>query len=79
MRLVGGFGSAFRPETLEVLTAHTMSDLLREKVNHHWHGLVRNTPKVAADMSVLRNGMATLLDDSTPLAQRWDFSLPRMH
>ena len=49
------------------------------KINQHWRELERNTPRVPADMPALRDGMATLLDDSAPLAQRWDVALPRIH
>lgn len=77
--VVGRFGTAFRPENLDDLTAETVTDFLREKVNHHWYGLERNTPRITADMSALRGGMAVLLDDSAPLAERWDSALPRMH
>lgn len=77
--LVGRFGTACRPENLDDLTAETVTDCLREKVNHHWFGLERNSPKITANMSALRNGMAVLPDGSAPLAQRWDAALPWMH
>ena len=77
--VVGRYGTAFRPENLDDLTAETVTDFLREKVNHHWFGLERNSSRMTADMPALRNGMAILLDDSAPLAGRWDAALPRMH
>ena len=77
--VVGRFGTAFRPENLDDLTAETVTDFLREKVNHHWYGLERNSSRVTADMPALRKGMAVLLDGSAPLAERWDAALPRMH
>ncbi len=77
--VVARFGTAFRPENLNDLTAEIVTDFLREKVNHHWYGLERNTPRVTANMPALREGMAILLDDSAPLAERWDAALPRMH
>ena len=70
---------SFRPENLEDLDASTVADFLREEVNHHWYGLERNTPWVTADRLALRNGMDVLLDDSTPLAQRWEGALPQAH
>ncbi|MCB0914885.1 MAG: hypothetical protein H6525_04935 [Actinobacteria bacterium] len=77
--VVGRFGTAFRPENLGSLPAETVTDFLREKVNRHWYGLERNAPKIVRDMPALRDGMAILLDDAAPLAERWDAGLPRMH
>jgi hypothetical protein len=77
--VVGRFGTAFRPQNLDYLSAGTVTDFLREKVNHHWYGLERNSSRMTADMPALRRGMAVLLDDSAPLTERWDAAPPRMH
>ena len=77
--VVARFGTAFRPDNLNDLDASTVTAFLQEKENRHWYGLERNTPRVVANMPALREGMAVLLDDSAPIAKRWDSALPQMH
>lgn len=64
------FGPIFR-ETAQ-LTKQNYLDFLDSKQNYHWTGLERLGRPAADDMDNLRDALNTLLDESLPLAARFD-------
>lgn len=61
------------------LTQQDYFDFLSEKHNHHWTGLERLGRIAAQDMENLRAAVSTLVDESEPLAERFDVALTMVH
>lgn len=68
----------FAPEHLPELTAEEFRSFLLFSNNQHWSGLHRFWPKITADMPRLREALAVLLDQSRPIAERYDYTLARV-
>ena len=70
--VIGRFGKSFAPANLPALTADEYHAFLRFDVNRHWSGIHRQGPRMTQDMEALRRGLAALLDEERPLAERYD-------
>lgn len=66
------FQPIFKNENLSYLTVEEFSPLLYFEHNHHWSGLHRHLPKIRADMPLLREVLAELLDESKPIEKRFN-------
>lgn len=67
------FGSLFRDPSS--LTAQDYHDFLSIKHNHHWSGLERLGRPAAEDMDNLRAAVSILVNEATPLSERFDTAL----
>jgi hypothetical protein len=75
--VVKRFGPIFRdPQTL---SKQDYLDFLSFQHNHHWTGLERLGRAAADDMENLRNAIAVLVDEASPLPERFDTSLAMLH
>ena len=70
--VIGRFGRSFAPQNLAALTADEYRAFLRFDTNQHWTGIHRYGARTTQDMDALRQGLAVLLDESRPLAERYD-------
>ncbi len=68
--VVNRFGPLFRNPSK--LTKQDYLDFLDIKHNHHWSHLYRKGKPAAEDMDNLRNAITLLIDESLPLAERYD-------
>jgi hypothetical protein len=62
----------FSPERVRQITEDEFRSFLLLENNHHWTGLHRQGPRICADMKRLRKALATLVDESEPIAERLD-------
>ena len=62
----------FAPEHLPDLTKEEFVSFLYLENNKHWTGLYRQVRALTADMDGLRRALAVLMDESRPLARRFD-------
>lgn len=62
----------FSPDYLPKMTAEDFGSFLYFENNKHWTGLHRHVRSLTADMDALRKALAALLDESRPLAERFD-------
>lgn len=69
------FQPIFAQDALPTLQEDDVRDFLILDNNKHWSGLQRLGPRLCADMPALRSGLAVLLDESRPLADRYDFAI----
>lgn len=77
--VLGRFGPLFAPDHLATLSADAFASFLDFKINRHWSGIHRQKSKMTAgDMHLLRAALAVLLDESRPLAERYDETMSRM-
>lgn len=60
----------FDPEHISNLTRAEFESFLYYKNNHHWDSLHRVKKPMTADMSLLREALAILLDESRPIRER---------
>jgi len=74
--VLGRFGPLFRDPLR--LTKQDYLDFLSLKHNHHWSGLERLGRPAAENMGNLKDAIATLVDESQPLAERFDKSLEQI-
>lgn len=73
--VLGRFTPVFQRETIAGLTEEDFRDFLSFDHNHHWTGLERKKNQLCANMDGLRQTLETLLDESQPLARRFDVAL----
>ncbi len=62
----------FSPERVGQLEEEEFRAFLESKNNKHWSGLHRQANRICADMNQLRRALSALVDESRPLAQRFD-------
>lgn len=67
--VVARYGKAFRDGSI---TDSEFRSFLSYENNAHWIGLSRQARNVCADMHATRAGLAALVDESLPLAERVD-------
>jgi len=68
----------FDPHNLDSLSEEVFRSFLYFENNKHWTGLQRTANLITSDMDALRKGLAILLDESRPLAERFDEALKRV-
>jgi hypothetical protein len=66
------FQPVFASGNIEHITPEEFKSFLRLENNHHWSGLHRQGSRMCADVGKLRIALATLVDESQPLADRLD-------
>jgi len=66
------FQPVFSPGHLPQLRQDEFHAFLLLENNRHWSGLHRLSPKMCADMELLRDALSTLLDESQPVESRLD-------
>lgn len=69
------FQPMFALERLPQLTAAEFRSFLPFSANRHWSGLHRLGPKMTADMDALRQSLTVLLDESSPIDERYDYAV----
>jgi hypothetical protein len=69
------YHSAFQFDTIQQLSEETFRSFLYFENNHHWSGLYRKGLRLCENMPALRSALATLLNPSLPLAERWNKSV----
>lgn len=76
--VLGRFQPIFSLEHIPNLTEHEFREFLIFKNNKHWKHIQRQGPRMCRDMSVLRDGLRVLLDESRPLAPRFTEALDKV-
>ncbi|MCZ2115269.1 MAG: DUF2461 family protein [Anaerolineae bacterium] len=66
------YGQSFKPDNLPHLTADEYLSFLSFENNHHWTNINRYGTRTVKDMDALRAGLTALLDESRPIAERYD-------
>jgi len=66
------YGGVFRTDALDELSERDFREFLLFKNNRHWVALHRRGAKITEDMSRLREALGILLDETRPVAQRFD-------
>jgi YhcG PDDEXK nuclease domain len=66
------FQRIFSTDHIPTISADEFKSFLLLENNHHWTGLHRQGTRMCGDMTKLRRGLATLLSEDQPLAQRLD-------
>ncbi len=74
--VLGRFNPAFRK--IDNLTLEDFQEFLYFDINKHWTGLHRQVRNLTVDMDTLRNALKHLLDESIPLARRFDDTLGKI-
>ncbi|HQY94826.1 MAG: endonuclease NucS domain-containing protein [Caldilinea sp.] len=69
------FQPIFAPTALPEMQEAGLRDFLIFDNNKHWSGLQRLGPRLCADMPTLRSGLAVLLNESKPIADRYDYAI----
>jgi hypothetical protein len=69
------YNPAFQFDTVQYLSEETFRSFLYFENNHHWSGLNRKGLKLCENMPALRDALATLLNPTLPLADRWNSSV----
>ena len=69
------FQPIFNRDHISQLTEQEFSPLLYLEYNHHWSGLHRHLPKIRANMQLLREVLAELLDESKPIEERFNHAV----
>jgi len=77
--VLGRFKPTFSPEHLPQLRQDEFHAFLLVENNKHWSGLHRHSPKMCADMDLLRDALVTLLDGSQPVEHRLDQAVTRVN
>jgi len=72
------FQPIFERDRLPQLTELEFSPLLYFEYNHHWSGLHRHLPKIRANMSMLREVLTELLDESKPIEERFNHAVEKV-
>jgi hypothetical protein len=72
------FKPTFSPENLPQLRQDEFHAFLLLENNKHWSGLHRHSPKMCADMDLLRSALTILLDESQPVEHRLDQATTRV-
>ena len=60
----------FHPSCIPELTKTDFESFLLYKNNHHWDGLQRVGKQMTANISLLREALGILLDESHPISER---------
>jgi hypothetical protein len=68
----------FSSEHIPSLTKEEFTSFLYSENNHHWNGLYRKGLGAAEDMNTLRQALALLLDENSPLQERFPKTLDRV-
>jgi len=68
----------FSSEHIPSLTKEEFTSFLYSENNHHWSGLHRKGLGAAEDMNTLRQALALLLDENSPLQERFPKALDRV-
>jgi len=63
------------PDNIAELREVDFRSFLYFENNRHWTGLTRQVSRLTADMAQLRHALALLLDESRPIAERFDEAL----
>lgn len=74
-KVLSRFQPIFNRDHLSQLTEQEFSPLLYLEYNHHWSGLHRSLPKIRANMPLLREVLAELLDESKPIEERFNHAV----
>jgi hypothetical protein len=69
---------AFQFDTIQQLSEETFRSFLYFENNHHWSGLYRKALRLCQNMPALRSALATLLNPTLPLAERWNQSVRKL-
>ncbi len=69
------FQPIFSREHTPQLTEQEFRPLLLLENNHHWNGLHQNLPKIIADMPLLREVLADLINDDKAIEERFDYAV----
>lgn len=69
------YGALFTPEGIAALGREEFLGFLRFRNNRHWTGLQRMGPAITADMAILRQVLAGLLDEEQPVGKRLDAAI----
>jgi hypothetical protein len=75
--VIGRYGPVFAPHGVGRLDRDTFLEFLRIKNNEHWSGINRSGGQITSDMPLLRQALALLVDERTPLRERLDRLYPR--
>lgn len=78
-KVLARYGPLFRPEGVQRITAEEFASFLGFENNQHWGGLHRMASNLTRDMDALRQGLALLVDERQPLAQRFTEALETVH
>ena len=66
------FQPMFAVDRISTISADDFKSFLLFNNNRHWTGLQRQSSRMCADMTKLRRGLSTLIDEDQPLAERLD-------
>lgn len=69
------YGALFTLEGVAALGREEFLGFLRFRNNRHWTGLQRMGPAITADMGLLRQVLAGLLDEGRPIGERLDAAI----
>jgi YhcG PDDEXK nuclease domain len=69
------FQPIFSVDHIPTISADEFKSFLLVENNRHWSGLHRQGTRMCSDMTKLRRGLATLLAEDQPLAQRLDSAI----
>jgi len=73
------FQPIFSIEHLPDLSQEEFHAFLLLKNNQHWSGLQRHSPKMCADMPLLRSALTALIDETQPIESRLDQAATTVH
>jgi hypothetical protein len=76
--VISRYQPVFSLENISKLSEEDFRSFLYFENNRHWSGLFRHVTSLCADMGMLRETLAILLDSSRPLASRFDESVGRI-
>src|SRR5688572_20186251 len=68
----------FSLENISNLSEDDFRSFLYFENNRHWSGLYRHVTTLTEDMDALREALATLVDESRPLASRYNEAISRI-
>jgi hypothetical protein len=71
------YGQLFHPDNLGRLRAEDFVGFLHYENNRHWWGIHRHQAVLVSDMDRLRHGLAVLMDEDAPVADRLNRLMPR--
>jgi hypothetical protein len=71
-KVLNRFQKSFSPEGVSKLDEAEFRAFLDPKNNQHWSGLQRLGSRICADMELLRDSLAILLDEDLPIEERLD-------
>ena len=77
-QVLARYNPAFSPENIPNLSEEDFRSFLYFENNRHWSGLYRHVTTLTEDMDALRETLAILLDQSRPLASRYNEAVSRI-